>query len=161
MNRVQFNPSASADEKISQLADTLGRVADQGNINLTGSQQGAPSQISAFNVVESGGIHDLQIIDDSPAYAGLNYHVEYSQDNQNWHKIDLGTAQNHRANLGAGKYYWRASSAYHPATPSDYVYFGGAQAQSIGSGAYSGPPMQSQQSFTGQYRSSTTPPIRK
>lgn len=163
MNRVQFDPQSSPDQKISQLADALSRIADQANIDLTGAQQGKPSTISALNVTEQGGIHDIQIVDNSPAYAGLQYAVEYSQspDFSNSHKIDLGTSQNHRANLGSGKYYWRASSSYHPATTSAHVYYGGANPSAVGAGSYVGPTMQQGQSFRGKYRNSSTPPVRK
>lgn len=145
------------------IEDAVNQMSDQTNTDPTGAQVASPPQIGNINVVESGGIHDIQLQDNSPAYAGLNYTAEYSQtpDFQNSHKIDLGTSQNHRANLGAGKYYWRASSSYHPATPSDHVYHGGALPQAVGSGDYSGPPMQLRQGFTGQYRNSSTPPIRQ
>lgn len=145
------------------VADAINRIADQTNTDPTASQVGTPPPVSNISVVESGGIHDVQITDNSPAYAGIRYSAEYSQtpDFQNSHVIDLGASQNHRANLGPGKYYWRASSAYHPATPSAPVYHGGATPQPVGSGAYSGPPMQQRQGFSGQYRNSITPPVRK
>jgi hypothetical protein len=157
----------SDDKKYSQtfqaVSDAINRLSDQTNADPTGAQVATPPQVSGLSVVESGGIHDVQITDQSPAYAGIQYSAEYSQtsDFQNSHKIDLGTSQNHRANLGAGQYFWRASSSYHPATPSPHVYHGGATPQAVGSGAYPGPPMQQGQGFSGQYRSSTTPPVRK
>lgn len=145
------------------VSDAINRISDQANVDPTGAQVATPSPISGLSVTEAGGIHDVQITDNSPAYAGINYSAEYSQtaDFQNSHKIDLGTSQNHRANLGAGTYYWRASSSYHPATPSAPVYHGGAAPTAVGSGTYPGPAMQQGQSFTGQYRSSSTPPTRK
>lgn len=148
---------------IQALEDAHNRVADQANVDPTGAQVAAPSQISGINVVESGGIHDIQIVDQSPAYRGVNYRADYSQtpDFQNFHTIDLGTSQNHRANLGPGKYYWRASSKYHASEGSAHVYHGGATPEPVGGGSYSGPPMQQNQGFSGQYRSSSTPPVRK
>ncbi len=145
------------------LEDAINRVSDQGNIDPTGAQVAAPAPVSNISVVESGGIHDIQIADQSPAYRGVRYHAEYSQtpDFQNSHTIDLGTSQNHRANLGPGKYYWRASSSYPSSDTSAHVYHGGATPQAVGSGTYSGPPMQQRQGFSGQYRSSSTPPIRQ
>lgn len=145
------------------LEDAINQISDQANVDPTGAQVAVPQSVSGINVVESGGIHDIQIQDNSPAYAGLSYTAEYSQtpDFQNSHKIDLGTSQNHRANLGAGKYYWRASSSYHPATPSPHVYHGGPIPSAVGNGDYTGPPMQLRQGFTGQYRNSSTPPIRE
>lgn len=145
------------------IADAINRVSDQANIDPTGAQVAAPPPISNLTVTEAGGIHDLSISDNSPAYAGLSYTAEYSQtpDFQNSHSIDLGTSQNHRANLGAGTYYWRAHSNYHPSTPSAPVYHGGSTPQAVGSGSYPGPPMSQKQAFSGQYRNSPTPPIRK
>lgn len=145
------------------LEDAVNRVSDQANVDPTGAQVAVPQPISGINVVEQNGIHDIQLTDQSPAYAGIRYAADYSQtqDFQNFHTIDMGNSQNHRANLGSGKYFWRASSYYHPATPSPHAYHGGITPQAVGSGTYSGPPMQQNQSFTGQYRSSPTPPIRK
>lgn len=155
------------DQKYASAFDAVERavnaMADQSNTNPTGATQAAPPQVSSINVVESGGIHDVKITDNSPAYAGINYAADYSQtpDFQNFHTIDFGISQNHRANLGPGQYYWRASSFYHPATPSGHVYHGGAAPQPVGSGTYSGPDMQAKQGFTGAYRNSSTPPVRK
>lgn len=148
---------------IQSLEDAQNRVADQANVDPTGAQVAAPSQISGINVIASGGIHDIQIVDQSPAYRGVNYRADYSQtpDFQNFHTIDMGSSQNHRANLGSGTYYWRASSAYRASGVSPHVYHGGATPLPAGSGSYSGPAMQQQQGFTGQYRSSSTPPVRK
>jgi len=145
------------------INDRVGVIADQGNIDPQSATQAAPPPVGAINVVESGGIHDIKITDESPAYAGLNYTADYSQtaDFQNFHTIDMGVSQNHRANLGPGTYYWRASSFYHPATPSNPVYHGGATPQPVGTGSYTGPDMQQKQGFTGPYRNSNTPPIRK
>lgn len=148
---------------IESLEDAHNHVADQINVDPTGAQVASPSQIGGINVVESGGIHDIQIIDQSPAYRGVNYLADYSQtaDFQNFHTIDMGTSQNHRANLGPGKYYWRASSKYHASDTSPHVYHGGASPLAVGSGSYSGPAMQQRQGFSGQYRNSLTPPVRK
>lgn len=145
------------------IEDAVNRVSDQANVDPTGAQVAVPSPISNISVVESGGIHDISMTDQSPAYAGINYTADYSQtaDFQNFHTIDMGVSQNHRANLGSGKYFWRGSSHYHPATPSAPVYHGGTTPAAVGSGDYPGPPMQLKQGFTGQYRSSSTPPIRQ
>lgn len=150
-------------QALQSIEDAINRTADQANVDPTGAQVAVPPQVSGINVVEQGGIHDIQITDQSPAYAGLRYRADYSQtqDFQNYHTIDMGTSQNHRANLGSGKYFWRASSYYHPATPSPHAYHGGVSPSAVGSGDYNGPPMQAKQGFTGQYRSSNTPPIRK
>jgi hypothetical protein len=141
----------------------INAMADQSNTDPMGSAPPAPTPISQLSVISSGGIHDIKITDPSPAYAGINYTAEYSQtaDFQNFHTIDMGISQNHRANLGPGKFFWRASSFYHPATPSQPAYHGGATPQAVGDGAYSGPPMQERQGFTGPYRNSPTPPVRK
>lgn len=170
MARFQVQNKAyirSDDNKYAQafqsLEDAVNRVSDQANIDPTGAQVATPPALSGISVTEAGGIHDIALTDNSPAYAGIQYSAEYSQtpDFQNSHKIDMGTSQNHRANMGSGTYYWRASSSYHPATPSTPVYHGGATPQAVGSGSYPGPPMQQGQGFSGQYRSSSTPPVRK
>lgn len=148
---------------IQALEDAINQMADQGNLDPSGAQVAKPSQISNISVVESGGIHDIQLTDHSPAYAGIKYVADYSQtpDFKNFHTVDMGNSQNYRKNLGTGAYYWRASSNYHPATPSDHVYHGGATPQAVGNGDYPGPPMQPRQGFSGQYRNSATPPIRQ
>lgn len=145
------------------LEDAINKTADQANVDPTGAQVAIPSPVSGVKVVEQNGIHDIQITDQSPAYAGLRYKADYSQtqDFQNFHTIDMGNSQNHRANLGSGKYFWRASSYYHPATPSTHAYHGGISPEPVGSGSYNGPPMSQKQGFSGQYRSSSTPPIRQ
>lgn len=150
-------------DALEAINDRIGVISNQGNLDPESSSQAAPPQISAVNVVAQAGIHDIQIQDSSPAYAGLNYAVDYSQtsDFSNFHTIDLKTSQNHRANLGDGTYYWRAKSYYHPATPSTPVYHGGATPQPVGTGSYPGPAMQDRQGFSGIYRNSNTPPIRK
>lgn len=147
---------------IQALEDAVNRVADQANVDPSGAEVQAPQPISKISVIESGGIHDIQLTDNSPAYAGIRYAADYSQtpDFRNYHTIDMGTSQNHRANLGSGKYYWRASSSYHVATPSSPVYHGGAIPAALGSGDYAGPDMQARQGFSGQYRNSNIPPIR-
>jgi len=150
-------------DSLQSIEQAINNHSDQGNLDPTAVSQAPPQPVSAVNVVESGGIHDIQITDNSPAYAGLSYIADYSQtpDFQNYHTIDMGISQNHRANLGPGKYYWRASSYYHAATPSAPVYHGGATPAVVGSGNYTGPAMQPKQGFTGLYRNSTTPPIRQ
>lgn len=144
------------------IAGAISTISDQGNFDASGAQVAAPPSIAGISVMESGGIHDIQLTDNSPAYAGIRYAADYSQtpDFQNFHTIDMGTSQNHRANLGSGKYYWRGSSNNHPATPSPHIYHGGANPIAVGSGDYPGPPMQQRQGFSGQFRNSTTPPIR-
>ena len=150
-------------DALTAIEGAVNNYSDQGNLDPTSAVQAAPPPISGINVTEAGGIHDIKIMDNSPAYAGINYTAEYSQtaDFQNYHTIDMGVSQNHRANLGPGQYYWRGSSFYHPATPSPPVFHGGAKPVAVGSGSYPGPPMQQKQGFTGLYRNSTTPPIRK
>ena len=145
------------------ISEAINRISDQANVDPTASQVATPPPVGGINVTEAGGIHDVQITDQSPAYAGLRYTADYSQtaDFSNFHTLDMGVSQNVRANLGAGQYYWRASSHYHPATPSAPVVHGGVTPQAVGSGDYPGPPMSQKQGFIGQYRNSTTPPIRK
>jgi hypothetical protein len=145
------------------LEDAINRVADQANVDPTGAQVATPPTVAGINVVESGGIHDVQIQDNSPAYRGLQYSAFYSQtpDFQNAHRIDLGESQNHRANLGPGKYYWAAASKYSSSDHSAMVFHGGPTPAAVGSGDYSGPPMQQAQGFAGQYRASSTPPTRQ
>lgn len=148
---------------VQTVEDAINNVSDQSNVDPTATAPAAPQPISGVSVTEAGGIHDIQITDNSPAYAGLQYGVHYSQtpDFQNYHLIDLGISQNHRANMGPGQFYWRGFSYYHPATPSVPVNHGGPVAVAVGSGTYTGPAMQPLQGFTGLYRNSTVPPIRK
>ena len=145
------------------VEQAINNHSDQGNLEPSASSIAPPQPISNMRVVASGGIHDIQITDNSPAYAGIRYVAEYSQtsDFANYHRIDLGISQNHRANLGVGQFYWRARSYYHPSAPSAPVYHGGATPLAAGSGAYAGPAMQQGQEFTGLYRNSTIPPIRQ
>lgn len=159
---IQMDDSKYA-AAFSAIERAVNAQADQSNTNPTSAVQAAPPPVSGISVVESGGIHDIKVIDNSPAYAGINYAADYSQtpDFQNFHTIDMGVSQNHRANLGPGKYYWRASSFYHAATPSGHVYHGGATPVAVGTGSYTGPAMQQKQGFTGAYRNSPTPPIRQ
>lgn len=143
--------------------DAINRMADQANVDPTGAQVAAPSQISGISVVEMGGIHDIQIQDNSPAYRGIQYSAFYSQspDMSNAHRIDLGESQNHRANMGTGQYYWGAANKYSASEHSPMVVFGGSTPTAVGSGATSGPPLQAPQGFTTQYRNSSIPPVRK
>lgn len=145
------------------IEDAINNHSDQGNLDPSNSQLAPPPAVAGISVVESGGIHDVKIDDQSPAYRGIQYSAFYSQtpDFQNVHRIDLGESQNHRINLGPGKYYWAAASKYSASDHSPMTFHGGTQPIAVGSGAYSGPPMQQGQGFSGQYRSSTTPPIRK
>lgn len=148
---------------ISSIEGAINRISDQANVDPTSAQVAMPSPISGVSVTQAGGIHDIQIQDQSPAYNGLKYSAYYSQtpDFQNAHRIDLGESQNHRANLGAGTYYWAATSKYPASQESAMVYHGGSAPAAVGAGAYPGPPMQQAQGFTGQYRNSTTPPVRQ
>lgn len=161
----KYDPEDLANALLS-IQGAIGNINDQTNTNSIASSSGAPPVISGINVTEKGGIHDIQITDSSPAQRGINYFAEYSQtpDFQNVHKIDLGSSQNHRANLGAGTYYWRAYSSYGSSEHSQPVMHGGTSAAAVGSGTYSGPDMQQQQGGMGfgpLYRSSSTPPVRR
>ena len=145
------------------VEQAVNRMSDQGNLDPTGAQLATPPQIGGVSVVESGGIHDIQITDNSPAYNGLQYSAEYSRtsDFQNAHRIDMGESQNHRANLGSGPYFWRAYSKYSASLPSNPLYHGGETPVAVGSGEHAGPPMQTGMGFTGIYRNSSVPPVRK
>ena len=143
--------------------DAINRLSDQSNSDPTGAQVATPAQIAAISVTEKNGIHDVQIQDNSPAYNGLQYSAYYSEspDMSNAHRIDLGESQNHRANMGAGVYYWGATSKQGNSNQSPMVIHGGAKPSPVGSGTQAGPPMQTAQGFTGIYRNSATPPVRK
>jgi hypothetical protein len=144
-------------------ADAINNLSDQANVDPTGAEVAPPSQISGVNVVEKNGIHDVSIIDNSPAYRGIQYSAFYSQspDMSNAHRIDLGESQNHRANMGSGQYYWGAANKYSASDHSPMVIFGGSNPTAVGSGTTSGPAMQAPQGFTTKYRNSNTPPVRK
>jgi hypothetical protein len=147
---------------LTAIESAINNSADQAGVDPTGIASPKPTPISAVTVVEKDGIHDIQIQDNSPAYNGIQYSAFYSRtpDMQNAHRIDLGESQNHRANLGAGTYYWGAASKYSASPLSDMVYHGGASPVGVGSGTHAGPPMQQAQGFTGPYRNSTVPPVR-
>ncbi len=125
---------------VEALQRGLGNVATQTNANPNGAQSTAPPAISGLSVKEAGGIHDVQITDNSPAARGKSYFAYYAQtpDMSNAHKIDLGASQNHRANLGPGKYYWSAHSSYDTGDPSPMAYHGGATPVAVGSGSLHG-----------------------
>jgi len=151
---------------LKSIEEAINNHSDQGNLDPTSAEQGAPPPISKFTATAADGYHDLQIVDESPAYRGLNYFAYYSKtpDMANKHKIDLGASQNHRVFLGPGKFYWAAQSAYPTSPASATVYHGGDTPQSVGTGAYVGPEMsteQGSQAFGPMYRQSTTPPVRK
>ena len=122
----------------------IGNLEQQTNANANGAQQKPPPSISSLSVTEAGGIHDIQITDNSPAVRGKNYFAYYSTspDLSNAHKIDLGASQNRRENLGSGTYYWAAHSALATSDPSPLVYHGGAKPLPTGTGKQAGPPMQ-------------------
>ena len=152
-------------EALQSIIAGVNNMAAQTNSEPSRSQNTAPPAIAGFNVVESGGIHDIQITDNAPAYRGVNYFAQYSQtpDFSNAYQIDLGSSQNHRANMGSGTYYWRACSSYATSPPSSFVYHGGAQAVAVGSGSYAGPAMQPRQGADGYgmlYRNSSQAPVR-
>ncbi len=169
MGRFQFPNKGyirSDDDKyysaLVALEGAINNVADQSSADPTGIIAPKPTPVSGISVVEKDGIHDIQIQDNSEAYNGIQYSAFYSRtpDMQNAHRIDLGESQNHRANLGSGKYYWAAASKYSASEMSDMVYHGGSNPEPVGSGDHAGPPMQQAQGFVGPYRRSTVPPIR-
>jgi hypothetical protein len=146
------------------VASAINRMSDQGNLDPTGTQVAIPTAPAMISVIQAGGIHDIQITDNAPGYNGQKYLAEYSQTPSfsNFHQIDMGESQNHRANLGAGTYYWRARTKMSASLASDPVYFGGSSSPTaVGSGSYVGPAMQPYQGFAGIYRNSSVPPIRK
>ncbi len=150
---------------IDALHRGISNVASQTNANPNGSQQKPPTPIAGLNVTEKGGIHDVQITDNAPAARGVSYFTYYSQtpDMSNAHKIDLGASQNHRANLGPGKYYWSAHSSYDTGDASAMVFHGGATPAAVGSGTYAGPAMQQAQggtAFGPQFKNATKAPAR-
>jgi hypothetical protein len=159
-----------SDEKLynalKSIEGAVNNHSDQGNLDPNGAEQAAPPAISKITATASDGYHDLQIMDNAPAYRGLNYFAYYSKTPgfENAHKIDLGTSQNHRVFLGPGQFYWGANHAYPTSPASAMVYHGGGTPQAVGSGTYAGPEMsttQGSQAFGPMYRNSSTPPIRK
>jgi hypothetical protein len=155
-------------DALKAVEKAINAMADQSNTDPTGAQQAAPAAISRMSVTEEDGWHDVQIVDNAPAYRGINYFAYYARasDPQHFHKIDMGASQNHRVYLGTGKYIWKSNHAYPSSPPSQDVYHGGATPQPVGTGSgYSGPPMQQNQGTAAfgatAYRNSSTPPIRK
>jgi hypothetical protein len=162
MARFQLQNHANPTKAIE---DAINAISDQTNADPSGARQGAPTKISAVNVVEADGFHDIQVVDNAPAYPGINYFAYYSRDQKNWHKVDMGASQNHRVYLGSGAYYWKSNHAYPTSQPSSDVYHGGAKPVAVGSGSHVGPEMQQSQGQpafgTSNYRNASTPPIRK
>jgi hypothetical protein len=161
----------SIDSKLADALDSsesaINAISDQLNADPTGAQQAPPAAISRLSVTAADGIHDIQIVDNAPAYRGINYFAYYSQtaDFKNAHKVDLGASQNHRIYLGPGTYYWKANHAYPSSPPSRDIYHGGSTPEGVGTGSHIGPPMQQSQGTAAfgatTYRNSSTPPIRK
>jgi len=151
---------------LKSIEQAINNHADQGNLDPSAAEQAPPKAISQIVVTAKDGYHDIAITDNSPAYRGLNYFAYYSKtpDFQVKHKIDLGSSQNHRVFLGPGPFYWAANHAYPTSPGSDLVFHGGSTPVAVGSGAYAGPEMQSEQGSTAfgpMYRNSTIPPVRK
>lgn len=147
------------------LMQTDSNLSDQTATDAQSTNSGAPPQISGINVTESGGIHDVQITDNTPGQRGRGYFAEYSdsKDFQNYHTIALGPSQNHRANLGSGQFYWRAYSAYGSSNHSQPVIHGGSTATAVGSGTMAGPALQQKQGGQGfgpKYQNATKAPVR-
>ena len=161
------NDDGAYAKTLQALSDAINRLSDQCNADPNSTQISAPSPVSSVTVTAADGIHDIRVEDQSPAYRGINYFAYYSQtaDMQNAHKIDLGSSQNHRANLGPGTYFWKVNSAYPASPPSTDVYHGGDAPAAVGAGTYIGPPMQLASGSAGfginAYRNSSTPPVRE
>jgi hypothetical protein len=148
-----------------QLQTVIGNLADQTATNPTANASGAPPSIAGINVVAAGGIHDVQIQDNTPAARGLHYFADYSDtpDFQNYHTIAMGPSQNMRFNHGPGQLHWRGYSSYPSSSHSAPLMHGGATATPVGTGTAVGPPLQPKQGSTGfgpVYRNSKTPPTR-
>jgi hypothetical protein len=147
------------------IQQSTANISDQTATDAQSTNSGAPPQISGINVTEAAGVHDIQITDNTSGQRGRAYFADYSDsaDFKNYHTISLGPSQNHRANLGAGVYHWRAYSSYGSSDHSEPLMHGGATATPVGSGAMAGPPMQAKQGSTGfgpKYQNTTKPPIR-
>lgn len=148
------------------VQNAINNISDQSNSDPTANATKAPAQLSGFNVVESGGIHDIQFTDNSPGYRGKNFFADYSTtpDFAQYHTIDTGASQNHRANLGSGTYYWRGYHSYPTSDHSQPVYHGGIKPAPVGSGVQAGPPLQPKMGSTGYgpvFTRTSTPPVRK
>jgi hypothetical protein len=157
------NDDQNYGQAFNAIAQAIDNISDQGNFDPNGAVLPTPTPPTAISVMAKDGIHDIQIQDNSPAYNGIRYRARYSRtpDFANSHVIDMGESQNHRANLGAGQYYWQASSKYPSSLESSPVYHGGLQPTPVGNGSHVGPPMQAGQGFSGIYRNSPIPPVRK
>lgn len=126
---------------LDDLASQIQNTANQVNATPQGVTA-APSQISGFSVVASGGIFDVQIQDNSPASRGIEYFAEYAAAPSGpWTVISLGPARNWRGALGSQTLYWRAYSQYPTSEPSAPLYFGSQATPTgvAGGGAVAGP----------------------
>lgn len=143
----QDNPFVA--EALDSIANALANVANQTTASLHGSTAAPPAPTSV-NVTSAGGIFDIAITDNNPVQRGINYFVEYS-DNQSFVKprvIDLGQSRNERRNLGNQTLYFRAYSGYPTSPRSEAVYHGGSATNPtavVGGGATSGPALQASQ----------------
>lgn len=103
----------------------------------------APPKIQAINVSAAQGIYDVQLVDNSDIYRGIEYFLEYST-TASFNApvvIHLGTARNWRRFLGNLTLYWRAYSQYPCSAPSEPVYCGAQNAPTPvqGGGSIQGP----------------------
>lgn len=113
-------------EAFEDLMAAFHNVTQQTNSNPNGPVD-APPQISAVNVVASGGVHDVTIQDDAPVNRGAHYFLDWDTDPQfkNARTISLGPTRQWRGTLGInGNVYFRGYHSYPTSAPSEAVYAG-------------------------------------
>src|SRR6185503_12826727 len=104
-------------ECLKDIVASHNNIAQQVNAEPVGVTP-APLPHSSLSVVGGGGILDVAITKDTPAYRGEENFFDYSNDNGvTWHTKSIGPAKNWRGSLGSGTFLVR-SYASHSASGS-------------------------------------------
>lgn len=119
-------------EALSDIITASQNITQQVNGNPNG-QPAAPPKISALRVVARDGYATVAIQDDNEIYRGISYYVDHADNAQftNPTVVYLGDSRNVVVPIGRQTRYFRAYSAYPASSPSEPVYFGGAQPTAV------------------------------
>lgn len=109
-------------ECLSDIVRSGNNVAQQVNAEPVGRTP-APLPHSALSVVGGGGIVDVAMTKDTPAYQGEENFFDYSNDNgATWHTKATGPARNWRGNLGTGPFLIRSYASHPTSGSSEPIY---------------------------------------
>lgn len=112
----------------------LTNAGTQTNASLGATQAPPPPQINALNVIASGGVAHVQIIDNNESlFRGIQYHVQYATDPgfSNPVNCHLGPSRDIRIPVGTQPLYYRAFSDYPTSPHSAPVYHGGVSPSAV------------------------------